>query len=257
MTRTASARGGLFAGLLLALFALPSAAEEVTIFGAASTAEVMEEAARTFEAESGTEVTVVLAGSSTLARQIEAGAPADLFLSANRDWVQYLADRGLTATGGGRALFGTSLVLVAPRDSAMRLKIEPGMALRAALGDGRLALGDPDHVPAGIYAKAALVTLGVWESVVDRLAPTADVRAALALVERGEVAAAIVYATDLKIARGLRLVGTFPGDSHPPIVYWLVRIAGHDSPSAIAFEKYLKASAVQEIYRRHGFAPGG
>lgn len=257
MTRIASLRGGLLAGLLLALFTLPSAAEEVTVFAAASTAEAMEEAARTFEGETRDKVTVVLAGSSTLARQIEAGAPADLFLSANRDWIQYLADRGLTAPGGGRELFGTSLVLVVPKDSAMQLKIAPRMALRAALGDGRLALGDPDHVPAGIYAKAALMSLGVWESVADRLAPTADVRAALALVERGEVAAAIVYATDLRVARGLRLVGTFPGESHPPIAYWLVRIASRKGASVIAFEKYLKGPAAQEIYRRHGFAPGG
>jgi len=159
----------------------------------------------------------------------------------------------MTATDKGRALFGTSLVLVAPKGSSLALKIEPGMALRAALGDGRLALGDPDHVPAGIYAKAALVKLGAWDGVADRLAPTVDVRAALVLVERGEVAAAIVYATDLKVARGVRLIGTFPPDSHPPIAYWLARVAGHDSSTAKAFEAFLIGPAAQAIYRRHGF----
>ena len=224
------------------------------MFATASTTNAVEDAIARYAAETGAEVVASYAASSALARQIENGAPADLFLSANLDWADYLDRRGLLEPGTRRDLLGNRLVLVAPADSAVEVSIGPGLDLAGLLGDGRLALGDPDHVPAGRYARAALESLGLWAEVESRTVRTLDVRAALALVERGEVPLGIVYATDVAVCGACRTVATFPESNHPPIRYPLALVAGRASPAARAFYDFLASPAAAEIFARYGFA---
>jgi len=253
---------GAFALLIVAAAAgftsAPAMADDsrpVTIFAAASTTNAIDEIAALYQAEGHGAVRPVFAGSSTLAKQIEHGAPADLFLSANVGWMDYLAEQGLLAPGSRSSLLGNTLVLIAPLDSALALEIGSGFALAAALGDGRLAIGDPEHVPAGIYAKAALQSLGVWDGVAPKAAQSANVRAALALVESGAAAAGIVYGSDAAISRKVRVVASFPPGSHPPIVYPLAVIAGHEEPAVARFHDFLLSPRAAEIFARHGFVP--
>ena len=186
------------AALAFCLVLAPCAsADTITVFAAASLKEALDAAAKPFEDSTGNKVAVSYAASSALARQIEAGAPATLFISADLDWVDYVEKRGLAVPGTRRNLLGNDLVLIAPAASTAALKIAPGFDLAAALGkDGRLALANPDAVPAGKYAKAALTKLGAWPGVEGRVAPAENVRAALALVSRGEAPLGIVYRTD-------------------------------------------------------------
>ena len=243
--------------LWLACAASAAQAEQVTIFAAASTTNAVTDVANAFEQGSEIKVTPVFAASSTLAKQIAHGAPADLFLSASLDWMDYLEARAALESGSRRDLLGNDLVLVVPRDSALSLSIAPGFALAEALGERRLAIGDPAHVPAGLYAKAALVTLGVWQAVEPRIAAAANVRAALALVERRAAVAGIVYATDAAISRRVRVAATFPQDSHPPIVYPLGITAGRDGPAVRAFAAFLHGEEAAAIFRGHGFRVPG
>ena len=243
--------------VLLALVCLWSpvatAAERVVVFAAASTTEAVGALAERFSARTGTEVVPSFAASSALARQIESGAPADLFISADRRWMDHLAARGLIEPGSRCDLMRNRLVLIAPADSPMTLRIAVGFALAAALDGGRLAVGDPDHVPAGIYARQALEALGAWPSVADRLVRSADVRAALALVARGEAAAGIAYATDAGVSERVRVVGAFPAESHDPIVYPLARVAGADNPNAAAFYDFVVSAEGRALLAEHGF----
>ena len=234
-----------------------TAPRQVTIFAAASTVSVMNAVAAAFQAQSGVEVRPVYASSSTLARQIAQGAPADLFLSASGDWMDFLAARGALESGTRVELLTNRLVLIAPAERAFALEVGPGFELERALGEGRLALGDPGHVPAGIYAKHALERLGVWAGVRDRLALAADVRGALALVERGEAAAGMVYETDAAIARGVVIAGRFPPQSHPPILYPLAVMAGRQSPAAEDFHAFLQGATARAIFRAQGFGLAG
>lgn len=229
----------------------------VTIFAAASTTNVVNALIAAFESSGGGRVRPVFASSSTLARQIEQGAPADLFLSANAAWMDYLDKRGLLVPGTRVDLFGNRLVLIVPAGKTAQIKIEPGFALADLIGADRLVLGDPAHVPAGIYAKGALETLGVWESVTGRLAYAPDVRAALAMVERGEAAAGIVYATDAAISGNVVVAGIFPEESHPRIRYPIATVAGSRSPMAVAFMTFLSSPAARAIYRAQGFVELG
>lgn len=238
--------------LLAATAPRPALAAECTVFAAASTAEALADIAQRYEAEGGPRVSLVFAASSMLARQIENGAPADLFLSADEPWMDYLEKRRLIAAGSRVDLLGNRLILVAPAWSALALTIAPGFPLAEALGNGRLALGDPDHVPAGIYAKAALESLGVWRQVAGKLLPSSDVRAALVYVERGEAAAGIVYRTDATRAK-VRVIGSFPEDSHPPIRYPLALVAGRTAPAARAFYDYLRGPAARAAFEKSGF----
>jgi len=192
------------------------------------------------------------AASSVLAKQIEAGAPADAFFSADLAWVDYLDERGLLERGSRRDVLGNSLVLIAPADSPLRLSIAPGFDLTAALGEGRLATADPDSVPAGKYARAALTRLGVWQSVSDRLVRGENVRAALAYVARGEAPLGIVYQTDAQAEKRVRVVGVFPEDSHPPITYALA-LTVRARPEAARFADFLASEAARQIFTRHGF----
>ena len=253
----------LFAALAAAapLRAEDADAGPVTIFAAASTASALNAVAAAFQAQSGVPVRPVFASSSTLARQIARGAPADLFLSASTAWMDFVAARGLVAPGTRLELLGNRLVLIAPARAPFEIEIGPGFPLERVLGDGRLALGDPDHVPAGIYAKAALERLGVWARIRDRLALAPDVRAALALVERGEARAGLVYATDAAIAGRVAIAGHVPPDSHPAIVYPLAMMAearaGARAGAVAEFHAFLKGAEAGAIFRAHSFGVPG
>lgn len=240
------------AAVLLLLAAAAARAETIVVFAAASLHEALDAVAKRYEAASGNKVSVSYAGSNALARQIEAGAPATLFISADLAWVDYVERRGLAVPGTRRNLLGNDLVLIAPAASAARVEIAPGFDLAAALGGGRLALADPDAVPAGKYAKAALVSLGAWNAVKDRLAPAENVRAALAFVSRGEAPLGVVYRTDAAADKGVRVVGVFPADTHPPIVYPMVELKGADAATD-ALAKALASPWAKAVWLRYGF----
>lgn len=246
---------GIAAALLILFSAGAARAEQpVTLFAAASTTNAVEAIARAYEESGQGKLRPVFASSSTLARQIAQGAPADLFLSANNAWIDYLSERGALEAGTRTEIMGNVLVLIAPDNRPLTLTIEPGFPLAAALGNRRLVLGDPAHVPAGIYAKAALENLGVWPEVSTKIAYAGNVRAALALVDRGEAGAGIVYATDASISRRVRIVGSFPAKSHPPIVYTLALVAGRRNPQVTALYDFLRGPEARAIFRAQGFA---
>ena len=232
--------------------AIAAQAHPVTIFAAASLHDAIDAVSSSYASASHENVTPVYAASSALARQIENGAPADLFISADEQWMDYVDSRGLIDTASRVDLLGNALVLIAPNSAPLTLAIAPGFPLAKALGDGRLAVGDPTHVPAGIYAKAALEHLGVWTEVANKLAPTADVRAALVLVERGEARAGIVYATDAAASPIVTVVGTFPADSHPAITYPLALIRDARD-GARGFYDFLRGPDARRIFTRFGF----
>jgi molybdate transport system substrate-binding protein len=227
---------------------------KVILFAAASTTNALNDIGAAFTSETKIQVVPSCASSSTLAKQIESGAPADLFLSADAQWMDYLAARKLIQADSRANLLGNRLVLIAPAESGPPAgPITSSLPLLKWLGDGRLALGDPAHVPAGIYAQKALESLGLWGAVKDRLAPAKDARAALTLVERGEAPLAIVYTTDAAISNKVRVVGIFPETSHPPIIYPAALVAGRDSAEALRFMVFLKSPAAKVIFERYGF----
>jgi molybdate transport system substrate-binding protein len=252
----AVARRALLAGMAAAtaLARMALAAEPpVTVFAAASLTDVLKAAAVAWEGKGKPAVVLSFGSSSAIARQVEAGAPADIFASADEKWMQYLNDRGLIATDSIHRPVGNELVLVAPAGSDVSIAIAPGFDLAGALGAGRLAIGDPNAVPAGIYGKQALAKLGVWDSVESRIAPAESVRAALALVQRGEAPLGIVYATDVRGVSDVKVVGTFPDDSHDPIVYPMAIVAGHERPEAKAFFDFLLGADARQIFNSYGF----
>lgn len=226
----------------------------ITVFGAASLTDVLQDLGDAFTRETAIPVRFSFASSATLARQIESGAPADLFFSADLEWMDYLQARALIRPATRIDMVGNRLILVAPVDSKVALKIEPHFPLAAALGNGRLATGDPDSVPVGRYAKQALVTLGVWDSVSARLVRADSVRAALAFVDRGEVPLGIVYATDALADKKVRFVDAFPDSSHAPIIYpaALTNVA---KPDAARFLAYMRGPAGALAFKRYGFTP--
>ncbi len=238
--------------LLLLAGPRPVAAGEVTVFAAASLADALGEVNEAFREEGG-EVVASFAGSSALARQIEAGAPADVFVSADLDWMDWLQQRGLVDGASRRDLLGNRLVLVASATSGPAIEIRPGLDLAGALGDGRLAIGETASVPAGRYGRAALEALGVWEGVADRLAEAENVRAALALVARGEAPLGLVYATDAAADPSVEVVATLPEESHPPIVYPVALIAGSGNPDAGAYLDFLLGERARGIFEAAGF----
>jgi len=209
---------------------------------------------RPWESATGNKAVISYAGSNALARQIEAGAPAALFVSADRDWMSYLDARGLLLPGTRRDLLGNDLVLIAPRDSGVSLAIEPGFALVPALRGGRLAMANPDAVPAGKYAKAALEFLGAWPTVEGRLARAESVRGALALVARGEAPLGIVYRTDALAEPKVRVVGVFASGTYPEIVYPMAELKGA-GPAAHQLAAHLASPAARATWQRHGFRP--
>ncbi len=253
--------GGLLAGLLPGNAALAAPAMQAangapaatdTLFAAASLSVVLDELTPAYRAETGRELRTSYAASSLLARQIEGGAAADAFISADTDWMDYLEHKGLLAPGTRRTLLGNRLVLVAPAGSTTTLQIARVMAIAPALGDGRLAVADPDSVPAGRYAKAALESLGAWQQVADHLVRADNVRAALTFVERGEAPLGIVYGTDAQDDAKVRVVGEFPAGSHPPILYPLALLRDHH-PGSEALLPFLRGATARAAFARHGF----
>jgi molybdate transport system substrate-binding protein len=225
----------------------------VTVFAAASMKNALDDVDAAFSKTSGAKVVASYDASSALAKQIEAGAPADVFLSADLKWMDYVAQKKLIKADTRVNLLGNALVLIAPKDSKIgNVTIAPGFDLTKLAGDGRIATGDVKAVPVGLYAKAALEKLGVWASVEPKMAMAANVRAALILVARGEAPLGIVYATDAKVEPGVKIVGVFPDDSHPPIVYPAAATA-NAKPDTAAYLAFLRSSAARTIFERYGF----
>jgi molybdate transport system substrate-binding protein len=226
----------------------------VTVFAAASLKQVLEDVARAFKAQTGTSVVIVAAGSGELARQIEAGAPADLFIPADTVWMDWASERSLVRKESLRILAGNALVVIGPAGSAVLPPLGKGLSLTSVLGDSRLAMGDPRSVPAGRYAEAALKTLGAWDGVKDKIAATQNVRAALLLVERGEAALGIVYASDaLAAGATVSLLGQFPANSHDAILYPAALTSTFASPAAPGFLDFLTHPVAQAIFEKAGF----
>ena len=238
--------------LLLAMAPSIAIAADVTVFAAASLTDALNEINSAWTKETGHSAAISFAASSALARQIEAGAPADMFVSADVDWMDYLEQRNLVQHQTRRNLLGNHLVLVEPASSQTRISIVPHFDLAGALGGGRLAVADPDSVPAGKYAKASLIALGVWESVANHLAGAENVRIALKYVARGDAPFGIVYTTDALSEPGVRIAGTFPDASHAPIVYPLA-LTANAKPVARAFLAYLTGPRAGAIFRKGGF----
>ncbi len=244
--------------ILLAGFTATTAAQSVTpaddvlVFAAASLQTALDELVEPVQRATGVRMRVSYAASSALARQIESGAPSQIFISADLEWMDYLAGRRLIRTESRVNLLGNRLVLIAPRAQPSTLKIAPGFPLAAALGRNRLALADPAAVPAGKYARAALTSLGVWDAVATRIAAAENVRAALLLVSRGEAPLGIVYYTDAVADAGVVIVDTFPETTHPPIIY-PAALTTAASPAATKVLEFLKTDAARAVFAKQGF----
>ncbi|MGP9822722.1 molybdate ABC transporter substrate-binding protein [Salinarimonas sp. NSM] len=237
-------------------FSAPAArAQDAVVFAAASLRNALDDAAAAFQERTGSRIALSYAGSSALARQIEEGAPADLFVSASVEWMDHLAAAGLIREESRVDLLGNRIALVAPATSDVEVTIAPGFDLAGALGpDGRLAMAETTAVPAGVYGRAALEHLGVWESVAERLAQSENVRAALALVSRGEVPLGIVYTTDATADENVRVVALFPEETHPPIVYPAALTRESESAVAAEFLAFLRTPEARPLLERQGFA---
>lgn len=240
------------AAALLAQAPLAAQAATVTVFAAASLTDAMNDVGKSYKAKTGNDVRFSFAASSALAKQIEASGGADVFISADTDWMEYLDSRGLIAHDSRKNLLGNHLVLVAPAGQTATIAIAPHFDLLGALNGGRLSVADPDSVPAGKYARTALTTLGVWNSVVNHLVQAENVRVALAYVSRGEAPLGIVYTTDAISDKGVRIVGTFPDNTHAPIVY-PAALTKDAVPDAKAFLDFLSGPEARAIFEKDGF----
>ncbi len=245
-------------GVALAIAAGPGAAQaqdkSITVFAAASMKNALDDVDAAFTKESGVRVVASYDASSALMKQIEGGAPADVFVSADLKWMDYGADRKLINTGTRVNLLGNTLVLIAPNDARIgSVTIKPGFDLAGLAGDGRIATGDVKAVPVGIYAEAALQKLGIWPAVAPKMAMTSNVRAALTLVARGEAPLGIVYSTDAKVEPGVKIVATFPEDSHDPIIY-PVAATVNARPEATGYLAFLRSQAARTVFESYGFS---
>ncbi|HET7200108.1 MAG TPA: molybdate ABC transporter substrate-binding protein [Burkholderiales bacterium] len=245
--------GKVLVACALAAFARIAAADTLTVFAAASLKDALDENVEAYEVKASDRVAVSYAASSALAKQIEAGAPADLFISADLDWMDYLQQRRLIRPETRRNLLKNRLVLIVPADSTVSVTISPGFPLARLLGSGRLAMANPDTVPAGRYGKASLEALGVWKDVRSKIAAAENVRAALVLVSRGEAPFGIVYKTDAAVDPKVRVIGVFAENSHPPIIY-PAALAVSAKPRAEALLRWLGESGAQAIFEKHGFS---
>ena len=247
-------RAGVVAALLLTAGAV-QAAETATVFAAASLKNALDDAGKAFTAQSGVDVRASYAASSALARQIEAGAPADLFASADLEWMDYLTKKNLIRVETRVNLLGNRLVLIAPRDAKdNEVAFTPEGFANALGADGRLATGEVNSVPIGKYAKVAFEKLGLWSSVQPRLAQSDNVRAALALVSRGEAPLGVVYESDAKSDPKVKVVGVFPADSHPPVVYPFAVTADAKGDGAKRFLDFLRSAAAKPYFEAQGFS---
>ncbi len=243
------------AELALAALALagPAWAAPVRVFAASSLTEAMEAAADGYAATGATRPTLIFGASSALARQIDAGAPAAVFVSADTDWMDDVAAKGLIDAKSRRVIATNTLVVVVPATAPRTLKLAKGVDFAGFAGGGKWTTGDPDSVPVGKYAKAALTSLGAWDAALPKLARAENVRAALAFVERGEATAGIVYATDARATAKVRVAGVFPASSHPPIVYPAALVTANADPDARAFFAYLTGGKARAILLAKGF----
>ncbi|MCO5093306.1 molybdate ABC transporter substrate-binding protein [Bosea sp. (in: a-proteobacteria)] len=241
-------------GLVPAFDGARAQPKELVIFAAASMKNALDEAAANWVKETGKPAPKIsYAASNTLAKQIENGAPADIFVSADLDWMDYAAGKNLIKPDTRVSLLANRIVLVGAKDSTAKIDLKPGADIAGALGAGRLAMGNVDSVPAGKYGKAALEKLGAWDKVKDKLAQADNVRAALLLVSRGEAPLGIVYATDAAADPQVKVVATFPEDSHPPIVYPVAVTKDSANPDAQAFLTYLRGAAAKPVFEKQGF----
>jgi molybdate transport system substrate-binding protein len=245
--------GSVVLASLVAL-AVPAGAETVTVFAAASLKDGLDAGVKAYQARAADRIVVSYAASSALARQIDAGAPADLFVSADLEWMDYLEQRKLIRSGTRRNLLRNRLVLIAPQGSAVSVDIVPGFPVARLLGGGRLAMANPDAVPAGKYGKAALAALGVWKDVESKVAAAENVRAAMMLVSRGEAPLGIVYRTDAAVDSRVKIVGTFPESTHPPIVY-PIAVTASGKPAAERFLRWLMQPEARALFAKYGFEP--
>lgn len=245
-------------GMVLAsgLVMQAAAAEKITVFAAASLTNALQDIAEHYQQGKSVRIVSSFASSSTLARQIEQGAPADLFISADQQWMDYAIDKQQMVKESRYTLLGNDLVLIAAKESKPdRITITPQTDWRRLLAGGRLAVGDPDHVPAGIYAKEALQNLKAWPLLAPTLARANNVRSAMALVERQEAPLGIVYGSDAIASNKVQVIGVFPASSHKPVEYPMAIVNGHDTPTVSAFYTYLKSPQVAAIFQRYGFSP--
>ncbi|EMU6161927.1 molybdate ABC transporter substrate-binding protein [Yersinia enterocolitica] len=239
---------------LLAAFSSSAMAADITVFAAASLTNALQDIAVQYKKEKQVDVVASYASSSTLARQIEQGAPADLFISADQQWMDYAIDKQQMVANTRYTLLGNELVLIAPKDSKItKVAIDKKTDWKKLLEGGRLAVGDPDHVPAGIYAKESLENLGAWATLAPEMARANNVRSAMALVERAEAPLGIVYGSDAIASDKVKVVGVFPEASHKPVEYPMAIVKGHENPTVTAFYDYLKSPAAAVIFEKYGF----
>lgn len=251
---SASTIGAVLIFMGIATVGYSAGGDTVIVFAAASTTNAVSEIGELFVERDMGGFLPSFAASSTLAKQIENGAPAGVYVSANEKWMDYLEKKGLVHPASRYDLLSNRIVLIAPVGSPLgNVEIEPNFGLDELLDGGYLAMGDPDHVPAGIYGKLALEALGVWDGVSNRIARQKDVRSALALVERGEVSLGVVYATDAAITNKVRVVGIFPDDSHPPIVYPVALVKEGETLAAERFLEFLKSGVARAVFEKYGF----
>ena len=241
------------AALMLLAASSAQAAERVTVFAAASLKTALDQVAAAWTAETQNKAVISYAASSALAKQIEQGAPADVFFSADLDWMDYLGQKALIDEPSITRLLGNEIVLIARADSTATAEIASDFDLAGLLGEGRLAMGDVKSVPAGKYGKAALESIGVWASVEGKLAQAENVRAALKLVATGEAPLGIVYLTDAQADSSVKVLGAFPASSHPPIIYPVARVADSKNVTAAEFIAYLTSPAAKAIFKAQGF----
>ena len=231
------------------------ASAKVTVFAAASMTDALQQVAKDYAKQNPkNKVVFSFASSSTLAKQIEEGAPADIFVSASNKWMKYLSEKDLTVKETEKVLVGNDLVLIAPAKSAVNSVDIAKVEWINALKDSYLSVGDPAHVPAGQYAEEALTKLNLWDKVQERLARAKDVRGALALVERAEAPYGIVYSTDAKVSQQVKTVAVFPADSHKPVVYPVSILKDHDNTDSRDFLKYLESDAAKKVLVGYGFS---
>ncbi len=248
----------LLAGTAVSLSLVSSAfaAEKVTVFAAASLTNALNEISSLYQKETKNEVVASYASSSTLARQIEQGAPANLFISADQQWMDYAIDKKQIVENTRYTLLGNELVLIAPKDSKLdKVEINKQTDWKKLIGDKRLAVGDPDHVPVGIYAKESLEYLGAWDTISPLLARTNNVRSGMALVERDEAPLGIVYGSDAVASDKVKVVGIFPIDSHKAVEYPMAIVKDQDNKATRQFYDYLKTPQAAEIFKQYGFTP--
>jgi molybdate transport system substrate-binding protein len=244
----------ILVGLCLLFSGVGAYAQGLTVFAAASLTEAMRAIDQDWTAQGHPRLVFSFAASSTLARQLDHGAPANIFASADEEWMDWAVKRHLIAQNSIRDVLTNKLVLIVPKDHLRTIDIKPGFDLAGLLGpSGRLALGDPAHVPAGRYAQQALTKLGLWDAVRSRIAPADSVRSALLLVERGEVPAGVVYSTDALVSSHVAVAGTFPADSHERITYPFAITRDGDTPAARALMTFMTGPEGLKVFARFGF----